>query len=149
MDIALKYSDGLIDLGFSNQDLERDDGLRTAIIISLFTDARVSEEELPAGEVSRRGWWGDLFPDVERDKIGSRLWLLSREKQTNETLARAKQYALESLQWLIEDEIASAVNVQTSYTERGVIEIKVSVTKPEGQVMFDYSFLWDFEAARD
>lgn len=149
MDIALKYKDGIFDLNMANQDLERDDGLRTALIVSLFTDARVSDEELPPGETSKRGWWGDLFPDVERDRIGSRLWLLDRSKQTNETLAQAKQYALESLQWLIDDEIASKLEVKTSYTERGVMEIIVSVTKPEGQITYDYSFIWDFESARE
>lgn len=149
MDLALKYKDGIFDLNMKDQDLERDDGLRTALVISLFTDARISDEELPSGETSKRGWWGDLFPDVERDRIGSRLWLLERAKQTNETLAQAKQYALESLQWLIEDEIATAVEVKTSYPERGVLEIIVSITKPGSEMTFDYSFIWDFESARE
>ena len=40
-------------------DLLSDDGLETAILISLFSDARVRDDELPAGHTWKRGFWGD------------------------------------------------------------------------------------------
>ena len=44
--------------------LQLETTLTTAVLWSLFTDARVSEEELPEGWTDRRGWVGDdLEPD--------------------------------------------------------------------------------------
>jgi phage gp46-like protein len=66
-----------------------------AVIISLFTWRRANpSDDLPGvgTQVQRMGWWGDSFPVVPNDRIGSRLWLLSRAKLTSETVARAKEY---------------------------------------------------------
>jgi phage gp46-like protein len=37
--------------------------IHQAIAISLFTDARVTDEELPEGETSKKGWWADALDD--------------------------------------------------------------------------------------
>jgi phage gp46-like protein len=90
-------------------DLQGDDGLLTAVVVSLFTDARAgADDPLPderAGVPSdRRGWWGDPVPDEDgRDSMGSLLWLLWREKETPEVVARAERYAQEALRWLTRD----------------------------------------------
>ena len=63
-----------------------------AVLISLFTWRRANaDDDLPGND--RMGWWGDSHPPVDNDRIGSRLWLLSRAKIVPETLARAKAYA--------------------------------------------------------
>lgn len=74
-DIALHWDAVLncADIALKNGALDTDDGLRTAILISLFTDARALDDDvLPAPE-DRRGWWGDAIPEIEGDIIGSRL----------------------------------------------------------------------------
>lgn len=88
------------------------DDLPRAVIISLFTWRRANtDDDLPAS--NKYGWWGDTYPQEINDRIGSRLWLLSRAKLTNETVLKAKEYAEESLQWLIDDGAAADVQVQT------------------------------------
>src|SRR5437868_6146739 len=74
------------------------DDLQTAILISLFTD-RIADpsDVIPDGTSDPRGWWGD---EGQAENIGSRLWLLSRKKQTQETLQRAYDYIVEALQWM-------------------------------------------------
>ncbi|WP_281523382.1 MULTISPECIES: phage GP46 family protein [Bacteria] len=88
-----------------------DDPLIQAVLISLFSWRRSNEDdgvEIPY----RQGWWGDTFAD-SGDRIGSKLWLLRREKLTREVIARAKDYAEESLRWMVEDAVAKSVVVET------------------------------------
>ncbi|OQB05768.1 MAG: Phage protein GP46 [bacterium ADurb.Bin212] len=151
MDIALNFIDNqFFDIKFNTtkQDFELDEGLRTAIIISLFTDKRVLPDELPIEETYRRGWWGDLFPFDFGDQIGSKLWILKREKQTNEVLKRAKEYATECLQWLITDAVAQSIEVETSYPSDGIIAIQIYIQRPKEDVKLKYQFLWLFESTR-
>lgn len=85
--------------------------LPRAVIISLFSWRRAERGDL-LPSTDRMGWWGDTYPPAENDRIGSRLWLLTREKITAETLARAKEYAEEALQWMLDDKVAESVTVE-------------------------------------
>ena len=116
--------------------LAQDDSLDTAIILSLFSDRRAKpDDELPDNSGDRRGWWGDLVPPVEGDQIGSRWWLLRREKNTQGTLNRAREYALEALQWLVDDGLAATVEVEAEAVRREVLGVRVMVTLPSGDVL--------------
>lgn len=142
-DIALKINDeNLFDIAIENGDLAGDDGLETSIAISLFTDRRVSEEELPAPQKDKKGWWGDMFPDVDQDKIGSRLWLIGREKVTQEVAKRAEDYCKEGLQWLIEDGVATTIAVVAAYNSSKNLIIEIQIVKPTGNKS-KFKVLWD------
>ena len=106
-DLALLFSEyGDFDLVVEAGDLLGDEGLTTPITISLFTDrlARADDprpEYLPGQWSDRRGWWGDLSRlDGRESPIGSRLWLLHREKELPAVVLRAQDYTDESLAWL-------------------------------------------------
>ena len=122
---------GTADACVAGVDLVAEDGLRTAVLLSLFTDRRVSAGELPVGEADRRGWWGDTL--AENDEIGSKLWLLAREKETDDVLVRAEGYAREALAWLIADGAAEAVSVAASWPRRGELALKVDITLADGR----------------
>ena len=123
----------------SGPSLAADDGLYTAVVLSLFTD-RLSEAGDPGVDAgARRGWWGDAYADVDGDRIGSRLWLLAREKRTPAVLARAELYAREALQWLVDDGVASAIAVAASMTQGGVLGLEVSITR-SAQPVLQYRF---------
>lgn len=132
------------DLAVEQFALAADDGLETAVILSLFTDARASDDDpLPFGENDRRGWWADAFPTVDRDRIGSRLWLLRREKQTQETLNRAREYAEEALAWMVADGVARGVEVESFVVRNGVLGLSVVIQRPDASVArFRYETLW-------
>ena len=135
------------DLKLTGADLQGDSTLYTAVLISLFTD-RVAEvyEELPAGEFDRKGWWGDALDDspansggtassalqgvVKPRKLGSKLWLLRREKQVSSVVAKAEQYAREALAWMLEDKLVSKVEVKGSIVRGGVLGLKVGLAVP-------------------
>lgn len=96
--------------------LEMTSALETAVMMSLFTDARaLPGDKLLPGETDRRGWWGDL---VDAQPIGSRLWLLRRAKRLPETLKLARDYVSEALRWLVTDQIAAKVEVETAWAAR-------------------------------
>ena len=122
------------DLVVAGPSLLNDGGLQTAVVLSLFTDRLATVDDvLPSASASRRGWWGDAFADQAGDLVGSRLWLLQREKQTTQVLRRAEEYAREALQWLLDDGIARAVDVQALLLQgapgQGVMGLDVAVTR--------------------
>lgn len=121
--------------------LDEDDGIETAVVLSLFTDRRAEPgDALPDGAAGRRGWWGDQFPAVEGDRFGSRLWLLSREKQVLAVLARAREYAEESLRWMVDDGIARSVKASAEVVSNGVLGLTIEIARsdmPVAQYRFD------------
>lgn len=73
-----------------------------AVTISLYTWRRAETDD-PVDDDDRFGWWGDSYPPITNDRIGSRLWLLRRVKLTPQTQRDAEAYAHEALQWLLDD----------------------------------------------
>lgn len=121
------------DLALEQFALATDDGLETAVILSLFTDARaLDDDSLPIGQTDRRGWWGDAYPPVTGDHFGSRLWLLRASKQLQESLNAARDYATEALAWLIADGVASKVEVETFIPRDEVLGMTVRIYRPDG-----------------
>lgn len=104
------------------------DELVQATLISLFS-WRKSHDDDGVDIPNRQGWWGDTFASETNDRIGSRLWLLRREKLTDDVVARAREYAEESLQWMIDDALASAVNVSTD-RENNRLNMSVEIVRP-------------------
>lgn len=150
MDVKITYKEigpgfGFFDLSLVDGSLADDAGLESAVIVSLFTDRRADIDDiLPAGGSDRRGVWSDIFNPVDGDLQGSKLWLLSREKQLSSVAVQARQYAEESLQWLIDDGIASAINVTAEIVAQGVLGVGVEIVKPSGDVInFKFSNLWE------
>lgn len=133
------------DWSFTKPGLSEDEGLRTAIIISLFTDRRANADDvLPNANGDRRGWFGDNFAAIDGDQIGSRLWLLSREKQLVNVLLKAREYCKEALQWLIADGVAKTVDVLSEVLRDGVLAVYITITKPSGNALqFKFQAHWN------
>jgi len=120
--------------------------LETAIRLSLFCDARAQEgDELPSGDGAfgedLRGWWGSAYLSDDGE-LGSRLWTLKRSALTLATRQRARDYVLESLQWLIDLGIARAIECETTVVSRGVLEIDVEIER-EDDTPARFSYLWE------
>ncbi|WP_418503257.1 phage GP46 family protein [Desulfovibrio sp.] len=162
MDICLHFDQehGLFDALLSGPlaDLQGDDGLMTAVIISLFTDARAHDDDpLPDERVGvssdRRGWWGDCLPDAQGEQtlesIGSRLWLLWREKDLDSVVARARQYAEEALAWLTREGHVSSLSVSVERVQPGHLGISVAV-QPSGSddPGREWRFTYDYQQAQ-
>lgn len=140
-DLALLHNDLNLDLVQANGDLSANLDLENAILISLLSD-RALEENSPAIDGYKGGWWGDVFPKVSNDKIGSLLWTLKREKATTETATRAREIVVNALDWMIEDGVASRIEVTTQIVERDCMEINIQIHRPNGINEFKFDFAW-------
>lgn len=115
--------------------------LKTAALISLFTWRRArADDVLPDPSMSRKGCWIDAVTGRE---MGSRLWLLQREKQTQQVVLRAKEYAEEALAWLVEDGVCLNVEVVAEISAPGVLGLQcIFVRENSPKLKFQYEFAW-------
>lgn len=148
MDVALRWSEthGAADLAIEDDDVAGDAGLDTALILSLFMDARaLPGDTLPGAPDDKRGYWADGLSEIEGDRMGSRLWLLERAKLEDTLPKRARSLALEGLSWLDEDAVASDFDVIASVSgER--LDLEVTIQRPSADVVsFRYAHVWDAE----
>ena len=101
----------------------------------------------------RRGWWGDCLPDAQGEQtlesIGSRLWLLWREKDLDSVVARARQYAEEALAWLTREGHVSSLSVSVERVQPGHLGISVAV-QPTGSDApgREWRFTYDYQQAQ-
>ncbi len=116
------------DLSISSGDLLLDEGLRTAVIVSLFTD--------------RGSWWGDALAAIPGDQIGSDLWQLAREKRSDDVLARARETARRALDWLLEDGVAEAVTVTAEYQDFDRLAMSIAIDRPAGRELIRFADIW-------
>lgn len=125
-DAVLQYdeSTGAFDIVLEGGEIRQSTGLVSAVIVSLFSDRRAANDDpLPDNTNDRRGCWTDSYTD---SPIGSRLWLVSREKMVAGLADRIEGYAREALQWLIDDGEVQAVQLQAERLTSDTIGLQVA-----------------------
>ena len=105
--------------------------LKRAVIISLFTWRRAGPDD-PVDDEELFGWWGDSYPTIADDRIGSRLWLLRRVKLTADTQRDAEFYAREALQWLLDDEHVLSLEITSEKAGSDRLNLGVILTISDG-----------------
>ncbi|MFZ9921989.1 MAG: phage GP46 family protein [Candidatus Nanopelagicaceae bacterium] len=132
-DVGLIWQDGWADilLNESNSDLQTGKDLKTAILVSLFSDSRANPEELLLDE-DPRGWWS-------RD-LGSLLWLLARQKTTLQNLEKGIQYIKDALNWLIVQNIAKSIDVTGTIENRSKFNFIITIKKSND---YRFQYLWE------
>jgi len=116
-------------------DLAMDATSLTPMLISIGSDRRARpDDELPTGVtdlnaptsfVERRGWVADGL-DIQGRLIGSRLWLLDREKETELTRRFTEIWAAESLDW-VALELGSPATVAATWIRTGVLALTCTI----------------------
>ncbi|MGV8000574.1 phage GP46 family protein [Photorhabdus temperata subsp. temperata] len=135
-DVNKIHADWLV----GNGDLVTGDDLQTAMIVSLFTDRQArSDDEIDGTD--RRGWWGDVGSDYQ---IGSRLWLIRRQKLTTAVALKAEDYAREALQWMLDDGVVASVNIHTQIVYPNRLNMIIRYHRP-GREAEDLRFFWVWE----
>lgn len=121
--------------------------LVTAVAVALFTHRTAEDDDpLPHFASDRRGWWGDhdageLYAGWP---IGSRLWLLSREKQTDETRARAEEYIREALDPFVERRICERYEVIVDWFAHERLGAEITFYRgPRESIAVRFETLWD------
>lgn len=127
-DLKLSPSDwSQWDLTYSGQDLLTESSLKTAILISVWTDARAGDQG---------GWWGDSF--ANRPIADSLVWTLLGKPATDDNVALGIGYVKESLQWLVEDKwitelIVTGESQTDSTTHLTIFAFKVDTIDRQGR----------------
>jgi phage gp46-like protein len=124
-------------------DLVAGDDLETSVILSLFTDRlATADDPLPdPTDGDRRGWWAD--DGAAEGPLGSRLWLISREKETNQVRLRAEDYCREALAWLLEDGVADEITILAEWPRAapGRLDVGVVIIR-EGAELLNRRYSW-------
>jgi phage gp46-like protein len=151
-DIELKFDEVFLegDIEYLNGDLVRESGLKTAVMISLFTDRRAGINDPLDNPNDKRGWWGDLIPD-NGDRIGSKLWQYERSKVTQEVVLKVKQSIEECLKWMVEDQVAKSIEVIVEkFGEVGNYRLGVTIKiykSIDGEEEIKFDDLWEAQLA--
>ena len=133
------YYDITIDDG---GDLTNEVGFDTAIIISLFTDARADGSEVPEPSY-RRGWFGNTLSDIPNFEIGSKLWLLEQTAATQDTLNKAEDYAAQSLQWMVDQGYASRIDINAEYEDDNSMTLTIDLFAADDLITTKSFSLWE------
>ncbi len=134
-------TDVFYDIATGSSGYETDEGLMTAALLSLLTDARADAEDVVPDATDLRGWWGSDFAEEPGDVFGSKLWLTETGLATQETLEAAENYIREALQWMLDDGYVELITVKLEIQDRALAG-QVILDRPQGlgQVAID---LWD------
>ena len=128
------------DWGVVPGDLQQGNDLETAIYISLFTD-RLARDDDQIDGTDRRGWWADTGADYP---IGSRLWLLRRQKLTTAVAGKAEDHCREALQWLLDDSVVSSITVQSRLVYPRTLLLGIRYQEPgKAAQNVKYSWVWE------
>lgn len=144
-----------------DSDLALDSPLRSAVLVSLFTDRVAPQQptsddtavgiQSPSGPTGsatadRGGWWGDAFADLP---IGSRLWQLKRAVKagTRAIPREIEDICTEALQWLVDDGVIAplAVSAWWSTAVPTMAEFSITLTEPGNSAPQVFKFSWAWE----
>jgi phage gp46-like protein len=138
--------EGDFNLAEGKGDLLRENGLQTAVLISLFTDRRADTNDVIDGD-DKRGWWGDNIADIDGDRIGSKLWQIERASTTIETLAKCRKFVREALQWMIDDGVIEKMEVDVERQgdiPNEQLAFEVRLYQSDGsRIAMKFASLWD------
>lgn len=121
--------------------------LVTAVAVALFTHRTAEDDDpLPHFASDRRGWWADAEADelYQGWPIGSRLWLLSREKQTNETRVRADAYIREAMDHFVDARVIAAYDLVVEWFASERLGAELTLYRGTGQsIAVRFETLWN------
>lgn len=107
----------------------------TPMLISMGSDRRARPDDVlptgltelnkPSSLVERRGWAGDAL-DAGGQRIGSRLWLLDRAKESELTRLMGEEWSKEAMAWA-EEETGTAADVKVEWLRKDVLALEATV----------------------
>ena len=86
--------------------------------------------------------FGDTYEDEAGAVTGSRLWLLCRQKVTDEVLQKCKDFCEQALAWLVTEGVASAVKVSVERNGLDRVDILVEVVRGKDATRLRFADVW-------
>lgn len=120
-DFKLFVGDLAAEIEVTNGEPTMTGGFTSAVLISLFTEINID------GSVA---WWADSV-STDSALTGGRFFTIFTAKNTNDNLNQLHDFALESLQWLIDDGIAKAITFSFVRLTNKLVSITITITQPD------------------
>jgi phage gp46-like protein len=128
-----------IKIGFDG-DIETEDAFDSAILVSLASDRRANESEVP-NAAQRRGWIGN--EDTPGFEQGSKLWLFEQSRLTRTVMNQVSDEARNALQWLVGDDLAVRVLETSVRVTESQVVLEVQIERSPSIVEQRFFDLWD------
>ena len=116
------------ELNALTEPLSSENGLEHAVLQSLLNWDKAQKNDPLDIDQDKQGWWSSEFVRA----VGCRDWTLARAKQIPDTLNRAKRYTQQALQWLLDEKIATGIDVQTYFKGERLIRV-IDITLPSNK----------------
>lgn len=134
IDVALIWVNGKGDITVDGEDFVIDESLTNSVIVSLFTDCAVEDDELEKDQINR-GWWGDSYSD---SPWGSKLWTLARSKSLQSVADDAEDFAYEALDWMLNENLIDSLVVKATRestrnsTVKDMLHLNIQLSPSDG-----------------
>ena len=124
-----------------------EESLRRSVEISLLSWRKAEPDD--ETDDKKYGYWGDSFPPKDGALIGSRLWLLFRSKLIdNETLLKAEDYIRQALQWMIDDDLVSQIDVALRREGNANVVGNITLHVSNGEaILIPFTDIWNVNYA--
>ncbi|MFW6312270.1 MAG: phage GP46 family protein [Spirochaetota bacterium] len=132
-DIALISSNDGGDILFESGQARMEQGLFSAVYMSLFTES---------------GWWGNRVL-AEEERIGCRIEELRSRTLTNSTRLDFIAEARNALAWMVDQGIAGRVDVDAAIVAPGMIGVIVTIHQPGSETPQSVRFGLSWDATLD
>jgi phage gp46-like protein len=137
-DVQLNTDNGYFDISWTDSgDIATAQSLDTAILMSIFEEARATPAEVPAAPL-RRGWLGNEFADLEQ---GSKLWEFTHERVTATMLSELGVVIQNAMSWMVDTHVAERVAVSSPTYQSGAVSIGIEWVY-QGDAGNQYFTLW-------
>lgn len=139
-DVVLNDDKGYYDFSWTvDGDISTGETLDTAILMSIFNEARATGSEVPEPE-RRRGWLGNQ--STEGFEQGCKAWEFEQERLRGSVLADLSVVVRNGLQWIIDEDIAVSVTVGNAKIINNAATIEVALGRSGSEVEKKIYQLW-------
>ena len=115
------------DLHFVGGQPEIDDGIETAIYISLFSDG---------------GFWANSISDIAEQLDSEVNAITARGTLTNKFRLDLIEAAKNALQWLLDENVCEEIDVNAFIKNSSIIILTILLVQPSGDVELKYEINW-------
>ncbi len=144
IDVKLRDSPlapGTVDIQLdSTGDIAHEDSWDTAIYVSLFTDARATEDQMPIPE-RRRGWGGN--ERTPGQQMGGLLWLFEQPRMDRDLANALEDAADGALQWMVTEGYARSVKSTVTLINTERLNLAIRIVHVDGRVEEPLFELWE------
>ena len=138
-DVSLFQTNDNGDISVTNGIVRMDSGLETSAYLSLFG----GNEKDDGRKDNPDRWWGNIDEEIPARKYVSETQNLLRGiAATSGNLRRIEDAALRDLQWMIDEKIASSVEVATSIPAVNRLKLVVTIEAIGEESRFEFTENW-------